>query len=479
MANKANKAKKGCPLKQVSVRLKLEEESPLYGAAPVNTPQRAVDLVAEFLGERDREHFIVVPLDAKLRPLNFSVASIGTASQCLVDSPTVFKGIFLSNGTSFLTLHNHPSGDPTPSLEDYRLTKRLMEQSEILGISYADHVVIGAGGKNRFSFREEMGEAFSIRGLGNVLERTENQANPAFAAERGFQLPVLEVDERGMARPQRTSVREKIRLFKSALADSRENPQEMPHDIPKALSPMEAWERDALESENEGFLIYQLKGGEETRDFRFEGLEYLFLEDIPVDKGNYDFVYAAPLAEGKSLEGIYAEFNDDCPEDYTGSSLSVSDIVVLRQNGENRAFYVDSVGFAEIPHFLDRERAPKALEDDRRAYAAGGFFISLQKKPEGVAYSAYDKGFKPVKGGVCGREGVSIKDALLKEVLPSLEIKGCSVPVDYGCVEKRAEAAASIGKTSVWKKLAEQGKKPEGRPGKETSGPPKQQWEGR
>ncbi|MBQ9437032.1 MAG: hypothetical protein IJU50_01750, partial [Lachnospiraceae bacterium] len=437
----ANKVKKGYPLKQVSVRLKLLEETPLYGAEPVNTPQKALELVAGFLGEMDREHFIVIPLDAKLRPLNFSVASIGTAHQSIVDSPTVFKEIFLSNGFAYLTAHNHPSGDPAPSMDDYRLTKKLMEQSEILGISYFDHVIIGAGGKRRFSFREEMGEAFSIQGLGKALEGMGDSSLFTFAAEGGIQIPVLEVDERGMVKPQKASVREKIRLFKGALAGQGENALETAHDIPQPLSPMEAWERDVLKSEKDSFLIYQLKGGEETRNFRFEGLKYLFRDDVAVDKGNYDFVYAAPLPKGKSLEDIYMEFNDDCPEDYTGSSLSVSDIVVLRQNGENRAFYTDSIGFTEIPHFFDKELTPKEFSRERMAYAAGNFFIALQKKPGGISYSAYDKSYNAVLEGVSERSGGTIKDALLADVLPVFGVKGWPMAVDYGCLMERAEKA--------------------------------------
>lgn len=103
---------------------------------------------------------------------------------------------------------------------------------------------------------------------------------------------------------------------------------------------------------NEGkFGIYQLKDSEETRDIRFMDMDYLKKEGIPVSKENYTLVYTGELKEGISLEDIYTKFNIDHPADFTGHSLSVSDVVVLHQDGENTSHYVDSVGYREIPEF--------------------------------------------------------------------------------------------------------------------------------
>ncbi len=99
------------------------------------------------------------------------------------------------------------------------------------------------------------------------------------------------------------------------------------------------------------FGIYQLKDTEETRDIHFMNMDYLEREGIPVSRENYTLVYTGELTEGMSLEDIYTKFNIDHPADFTGHSLSVSDVVVLHQDGENTSHYVDSVGYREIPEF--------------------------------------------------------------------------------------------------------------------------------
>ena len=100
------------------------------------------------------------------------------------------------------------------------------------------------------------------------------------------------------------------------------------------------------------FGIYQLKDTEETRDIRFMNMDYLEKEGIPVSRENYTLVYTGEFTEGMSLEDIYTKFNIDHPADFTGHSLSVSDVVVLHQDGENTSHYVDSVGYREIPEFI-------------------------------------------------------------------------------------------------------------------------------
>lgn len=93
------------------------------------------------------------------------------------------------------------------------------------------------------------------------------------------------------------------------------------------------------------FTIYQLKGGPETRDYRFEPYESLQEAGLAVDRQNYDLVYTAPLDGKTSLEDIFRTFNLDRPADFTGHSLSVSDIVVLNRGGDTKAYYCDSAGY--------------------------------------------------------------------------------------------------------------------------------------
>mgnify|MGYP000771319231 CR=1 FL=1 len=104
------------------------------------------------------------------------------------------------------------------------------------------------------------------------------------------------------------------------------------------------------------FSIYQLKSGNETLDYRFEPLDAIRNNGLSVKPENYELVYTAPLTEQDSLESIYTRFNINHPADFKGHSLSVSDIVVLHQDGENTAHYCDRFGFSQVPEFLQPER---------------------------------------------------------------------------------------------------------------------------
>ena len=114
------------------------------------------------------------------------------------------------------------------------------------------------------------------------------------------------------------------------------------------------------------FSIYQLKRGDETRDFRFEPYDRLAATGRTADRANYDLIYTAELTPGTSLEDIYTRFNIDHPKDFKGHSLSVSDVVVLHQNGQDTAHYVDSSGYRQVPEFLqppEKENPLKHVED--------------------------------------------------------------------------------------------------------------------
>ena len=95
---------------------------------------------------------------------------------------------------------------------------------------------------------------------------------------------------------------------------------------------------------------------------RFEPYDRLIAAGHRVDPKNYALVYSAPLTPGTSLEDIYTRFNIDHPKDFKGHSLSVSDVVVLHQNGQDTAHYVDSFGYKEVPEFLQPENYLKTAE---------------------------------------------------------------------------------------------------------------------
>ena len=123
---------------------------------------------------------------------------------------------------------------------------------------------------------------------------------------------------------------------------------------------------EAAEPDKDTFSIYQLKRGDETRDFRFEPYDRLAATGHTAEQTNYDLIYTAELAPGTSLEDIYTRFNIDHPKDFKGHSLSVSDVVVLNQNGQDTAHYVDSSGYRQVPEFLqppEKENPLKHVED--------------------------------------------------------------------------------------------------------------------
>ena len=110
-----------------------------------------------------------------------------------------------------------------------------------------------------------------------------------------------------------------------------------------------------LEHSKDGFAIYQLKDGDELRDYRFEGLDLLKSRDLLVERDNYNFVYTEPFTQYASqrdrFEEIWERFNNDHPADFKGHSLSVSDIVAIKQNGVVTYHYCDSYDFKELPQF--------------------------------------------------------------------------------------------------------------------------------
>ena len=140
------------------------------------------------------------------------------------------------------------------------------------------------------------------------------------------------------------------------------------------------------------FSIYQIKGGDETRDLRFEPYDRLTATGQWVDVKNYALVYSAPLTPGTSLEDIYTRFNIDHPKDFKGHSLSVSDVVVLHQNGQDTAHYVDSFGYKDVPEFFKgQEKAliPNDLETGETIRTPRGTFYVTAMSREQMEAAGY------------------------------------------------------------------------------------------
>ena len=139
------------------------------------------------------------------------------------------------------------------------------------------------------------------------------------------------------------------------------------------------------------FSIYQLKHGDETRDLRFEPYDRLQATGNVVDKANYELVYSAELTLGTSLEDIYTRFNIDHPKDFKGHSLSVSDVVVLHQNGQDTAHYVDSFGYKNVPEFLQEQKqlTPDELETGETIKTPRGTFYVTDMSREQMEAAGY------------------------------------------------------------------------------------------
>ncbi len=109
----------------------------------ITTPRNVYEIASSYLDGADREHFVVIMLDTKNQVIGINTVAIGVLASCPIHPREVFKPAILANAAGIILLHNHPSGDVTPSQDDLLLTRRLKEAGEILGIQVVDHVILG------------------------------------------------------------------------------------------------------------------------------------------------------------------------------------------------------------------------------------------------------------------------------------------------------------------------------------------------
>ena len=128
----------------VSIKM-VKESSFLYQTRTISSPNDAYEMIREQLKDLDREQFIIACLNTKNGPTNISVVAVGTLNKAIVHPREVFKTAILSNAASIMAFHNHPSGNTEPSQQDIKLTNRLYEAGELLGIKLLDHLIIGDG----------------------------------------------------------------------------------------------------------------------------------------------------------------------------------------------------------------------------------------------------------------------------------------------------------------------------------------------
>lgn len=115
-------------------------------------------------------------------------------------------------------------------------------------------------------------------------------------------------------------------------------------------------EQKLLSGSEKQFGIYQITARKPEHDYRFMNLDFVKRHGMEVNRADYELVYTEPLTEKDTLEAIYERFNIQRPTDFTGHSLSVSDVVVLNDGKSIKACYVDSIGFAELPDFFKERK---------------------------------------------------------------------------------------------------------------------------
>lgn len=184
-----------------------------------------------------------------------------------------------------------------------------------------------------------------------------------------------------------------------------------------------------LEQDVDRYEIYQIPIGSENRDKKFVSMEEVMKSAGEISRDDYALVYTSPLKEGDSLDSLYEKFNIDPPTDYAGHSMSVSDVVVLHQNHEDKAYYVDSMGFKEIPFEQgepyvpgwDKDKQNKSMQymagisspgGSKAAVATDKGYFTIQQDGKDYDYTFYDKNFKEYHSGSLVDSGMNLTEAI-------------------------------------------------------------------
>ena len=136
---------------QVSIRM--VKEPPLISKEPITGPESAVNILGEYLSDFDRELMILVNLRTDGKPINMNIMSIGTINGSIAVPREALKASILSNAAVVMLFHNHPSGNLRPSVEDIKITDRMIKAYEMLGMSVLDHIILGPD-RQFYSMRE-------------------------------------------------------------------------------------------------------------------------------------------------------------------------------------------------------------------------------------------------------------------------------------------------------------------------------------
>lgn len=136
---------------EVEPRLRIYEAIPHKVDTAINNSQAVVDFIARYASDLASECILVFNLDTRGNLINFSRVTTGTLGMAPISGREMFKTAILSNAASIIMAHNHPSGDPTPSLQDVNTTEKIIQCGKILDIPLLDHIIVGSGGSS-YSF---------------------------------------------------------------------------------------------------------------------------------------------------------------------------------------------------------------------------------------------------------------------------------------------------------------------------------------
>lgn len=109
----------------------------------VKSPADVDELLRRRIAYAEQEHIVAVHLNNKNRVISSPTLAIGTISSCIVDPKVILRSAITAGASSLILAHNHPSGDTSPSMEDRRITARLREGADLLGVNFLDHIIIG------------------------------------------------------------------------------------------------------------------------------------------------------------------------------------------------------------------------------------------------------------------------------------------------------------------------------------------------
>ena len=138
----------------LTIRVGMLAEASTPYPQPIRQARDIFDLLRDEARRWDRERFVTVALDSGHRMLGLEEVSVGSLNTAPVHPREIFKALILANAAAFIGVHNHPSGEPTPSKEDIAVTRKLREAGELLGIPLLDHIILG---RDRFTSLLECG----------------------------------------------------------------------------------------------------------------------------------------------------------------------------------------------------------------------------------------------------------------------------------------------------------------------------------